>query len=611
MIKSIENEPRTPGQDNEMQRLIVLLFLPIAFLFFGVFVPVSFFILHDYIAGWIHLATLLVLFSAVIVYFRTKNTRITTNMLASLGVPVLIPWLITGGPSNAGYWWSLVYVVWAFFVTDRKSAFFWLGLHLVLSVIVVVLSGTGVLEIAYSSAELLNILFAYVVTLSLVILFERARNYYTLLSARELEERKKAELALKISNEQLVQEIEDRKRIEQELVKAKMAAENSNMLKDAFLANMSHEIRTPMNAILGFADILHRRDLGRQENEFIEIIKVAGNNLLVIINDILDISKIDADLMVFEESQLSIPDIFHSLKIMLKQRADEKHLRLTFSYAPNIPEMLLGDPVRLTQIITNLVGNAIKFTQIGSVEVMARLMNETDQTCRIQFLVRDTGIGIPADKLDHVFDRFRQAELHTARQHGGAGLGLRLARKLVELQGGKIAVESEENKGSTFSFILTLKKAPETEKSSDAQQPRFDLESLRKLKILLAEDNVINVKLIKHIFAGHGLNVDVAENGRIAVEKLKAGHYDIVLMDIEMPEMNGYDATLEIRNELKNDIPIIALTANAMAGEHEKCLSLGMNGYVSKPIDVDLLFEKMYQLTLQSGSTNGAALISD
>jgi len=385
---------------------------------------------------------------------------------------------------------------------------------------------------------------------------------------------------------------------EEALVKAKTAAEKANSLKDQFLANMSHEIRTPMNAIIGFTDLLRKKKLGEQELDYVETIKASGNNLLVIINDILDISKIDAGMMVFEEYPMSIKGIFHSLNAMLAQKAKEKKLALKFDFGKDIPPTLLGDPTRLTQILMNLGGNAIKFTEKGNVDVFAKIIEDDKEKCKIEFTVKDTGIGIAEDKLGQLFNRFQQVEDQIARKYGGTGLGLAIAKKLIELQGGTITVKSEINVGSVFTFMLPFKKAKSGQVVvKENEDGKFNLAELSKLKILLVEDNPLNIKLVLSLFSENGLKTDVAEDGKEAVEKVKNNKYDIVLMDIEMPEMNGYDATKIIRNEIKSDVVIIAMTAHAMAGEKEKCLKQGMNGYVSKPVDANVLFEKMYSLT--------------
>lgn len=381
---------------------------------------------------------------------------------------------------------------------------------------------------------------------------------------------------------------------------AKEKAEESTKLKEAFLANMSHEIRTPMNAIIGFSDILSKSKLEEKEREYVKTIKLAGENLLTIINDILDISKIEAGMMTFEEHAFSVREIFKSLNVMLMGKAKEKNLELEFLCDDNVPKSLLGDPTRLIQIIINLTGNAIKFTQQGKVQVNVKILKNEKSNTSLEFSVKDTGIGIPENKLDHIFERFRQAESHTTRKYGGTGLGLSIAKQLVELQGGKLSVKSELKVGSTFSFYISYKKSEDAPQEPEITEKKYNMEDLIKLNILLVEDNQLNVKLILSLFSEYRLKVQVAENGSVCIEKLKENNFDIILMDMEMPVMNGYEAATIIRNVIKNNIPIIAMTAHAMAGEKERCLSLGMNDYISKPINAKMLFEKIYDLTLNS-----------
>lgn len=410
----------------------------------------------------------------------------------------------------------------------------------------------------------------------------------------------------------VARDITDQKRFENELIEAKSKAElatkkaeESNKLKEAFLANMSHEIRTPMNAIIGFSDILSKRKLEAQEKEYVMTIKTAGENLLTIINDILDISKIEAGMMTFEEHTFSVREIFKSLHVMLMEKAKEKHLELVFSCDEDVPDVLLGDNTRLTQIIINLVGNAIKFTQKGNVHVRAKVLKE-DINCHkegnisLEFSVTDTGIGITPDKLEHIFERFRQAESHTTRKYGGTGLGLSIAKQLAELQGGTLSVKSKFEEGSVFTFCIPYRKSIEAKKALEITAKKHDMKGLGKINILLVEDNQLNVKLILSLFSEYNLKLQVAENGSVGIEKLKENKFDIILMDMEMPVMNGYEAATIIRKELKSDIPIIAMTAHAMSGERERCLHLGMNDYISKPINADLLFEKMCDLTLNA-----------
>lgn len=407
----------------------------------------------------------------------------------------------------------------------------------------------------------------------------------------------------------IFQDIDESKRAKESIIEAKNLAEQSSLLKETFLANMSHEIRTPMNAIVGFTDLLLKKDLGEEEREYMQIVKNSGDNLLRIINDILDVSKINSGMMVFEEHPVKIPEIFSTLKTMLLHKAEEKGLYLNFESEPVLNKNVLADPTRLNQIILNLVGNALKFTSKGGVDVSAKILSEDPTHYLAQFSVKDTGIGIEESKLKYIFERFSQAEKHTTRNYGGTGLGLSIAKQLIELQGGSISIKSEPGLGSEFIFILPLKK-PQASGQEISQEAKIDFEKLNSLKVLIVDDNPINIKLVLGMFAPYNIRADVAENGREAVEKVQKRVYDLVLMDIEMPEMSGYEATEIIRKELKSAVPIIAMSAHAMSQEKERSLSRGMNDYVPKPIKTELLFEKMVRLIPQKRNADLKKLVN-
>jgi len=391
-----------------------------------------------------------------------------------------------------------------------------------------------------------------------------------------------------------------------QMLAEKLDAEKSLVMKEMFLANMSHEIRTPMNAILGFTDLLKRETISEKQRDFVNTIHHSGENLLRIINDILDLSKIEANMMEFEEHPIDIPSVFRSLHTMLTQKADEKNLSLSFECDKRLNRTLIGDPTRLTQIIINLVGNAIKFTKMGFVRVEAKLIDEEMDTCKVVFSITDTGIGISPDKQYTIFERFRQAETDTTRSYGGTGLGLSISRQLVELQGGTMEMTSEIGKGSCFSFILQFIKPLEGHITT--KKRTIDFDQIRDLKILLAEDNPINVKLVKNLFQQHEIQLVTAQNGQEVLDLLQEQPFDLILMDLEMPVINGYETTKIIREELVINIPIIAMTAHAMAGEAEKCLKLGMNDFVTKPLDSVQLFDKIYQVALSDNRNYVASL---
>jgi signal transduction histidine kinase/CheY-like chemotaxis protein len=368
-------------------------------------------------------------------------------------------------------------------------------------------------------------------------------------------------------------------------------------VKEKFMANMSHEIRTPMNAILGFTNLLQRKDLDQESKEYVQTIQKSGENLLTIINDVLDLSKIKAGMMRIESAPFSIRALMHSIEIMFTAKAVEKQLSITVMIEDSVPDTLEGDATRLTQVLVNLIGNALKFTARGTVTI--HVVNEgiTGNTIHTGIVVADTGIGIRKDKLQHIFDRFQQAEDSVTRNYGGTGLGLSIVQELVTLQNGSIAVESEPGIGTTFKLVFPYTiasepaqaAAPFTHKTT-ALPPDF-----KDAFVLVVEDNEINQSLVKQLFKNWQLRYELANNGKEAVDKLRQTTYDLILMDIQMPEMDGYTATQEIRGKLKLDTPIIAMTAHALAGEREKCLSYGMDEYISKPIKE----EKLHQLINQ------------
>ena len=367
--------------------------------------------------------------------------------------------------------------------------------------------------------------------------------------------------------------------------KAKEAA----TIKENFLANMSHEIRTPLNAILGFTNLLQRKEIDGQAKEYVQTIQRSGENLMTIVNDVLDLSKIEAGMMRIESAPFSIRGLVHSITTMFTPKAAEKQLLLTTSVSDDIPDTLLGDATRLTQILVNLIGNAIKFTPSGNIDIQITNQGIEKNIINTGIRVKDTGIGIEKEKLNKIFDRFQQAEDAVTRRYGGTGLGLSIVYELVLLQNGKIEVDSVPGAGTTFNIII-----PYSIVSGESIIPIVKtsdpvVSNLKDVMVLVVEDNEINQSLVRHLFANWKIPFDICSNGKEAIDKLKQSTYSIILMDIQMPEMDGYTAVQEIRQTLKLDTPVIAMTAHAMPGEREKCLSYGMNEYISKPIKEEQL----------------------
>lgn len=375
---------------------------------------------------------------------------------------------------------------------------------------------------------------------------------------------------------------------------ATKTAESAVKAKQQFLSNMSHEIRTPMNAIIGFTKVLLKTDLSVKQKEYLTAIKLSGDALIVLINDILDLAKVDAGKMTFEQVpfriSLSIPAMVH----LFEMKIQEKNLILVKEYDSRIPDVLIGDPVRLHQIMMNLMSNAIKFTSQGQITVSIRLLSEDKQKATIEFVVTDTGIGIPGDKMDHIFDNFQQASSETSRLYGGTGLGLSIVKQLVEHQGGELNVKSKVGEGSTFTFRMPFLKTTENV-LKESEIVTFET-GISNIKVLVVEDMPLNQLLMKTLLDDFGFERDIAANGRIAIEKLKAKSYDIILMDLLMPEMNGFEATEYIRTKMNSNIPIIALTADVTTVDLVKCKAVGMNDYLAKPVDERLLYSKIVSL---------------
>jgi PAS domain S-box-containing protein len=382
--------------------------------------------------------------------------------------------------------------------------------------------------------------------------------------------------------------------IEKELKKAKDLAERNAMAKDVFLANMSHEIRTPMNAIIGFSELLAATELNSDQKEFVDAVQIAGENLLVIINDILDFSKIESNSFVLEKTPISLREILSQVKKLLTQKIIEKKIGFNFYVEDGIPESVLGDKVRLTQILINIIGNAIKFTDHGKVEVFCSLLYKDETNCVIEFRIKDTGIGIPADKQSVIFERFKQADNNTTRKYGGTGLGLSISKKLTELFGGTIQLVSQEGIGAEFIIQLPMQTSERSTKNN--LYLKKDTSIQKDISILLVEDNELNQRLATKILQKNGIRSTTAKNGQEAIKLLSSQSFDLILMDLQMPVMDGYTATLHIRDELKLQIPIIAMTAHSLVGEKTKCIASGMNDYLSKPYRAINLIEKISDL---------------
>jgi PAS domain S-box-containing protein len=428
----------------------------------------------------------------------------------------------------------------------------------------------------------------------------------------------------------VARDVTDQKRIATELIEARIfaelateiaeeekrnaeaatgIAENAVKAKQQFLSNMSHEIRTPMNAIIGFTKVVLKTDLTDKQKEYLSAIKLSGDALIVLINDILDLAKVDAGKMTFEQVPFKLSASISAMLHVFETKIQEKNLELVTEYDTNIPKVLLGDPVRLHQIILNLVSNAIKFTSKGKITVSVRLIDEDEESTTVEFAIADTGIGIEESKINTIFDDFQQATSGTSRLYGGTGLGLAIVKQLVEPQGGIINVKSKINEGSTFSFVLRFQK---TNADAELETEIVEMETeIKNIKILVVEDMPLNQLLMKTLLDDFGFERDIAENGKIAIEKLQNESFDIILMDLQMPIMNGFEATEYIRNTMNSKIPIIALTADVTTVDLAKCKAVGMNDYIAKPVDERILYSKIIGLVKKPYLPKAAEADSD
>ena len=534
-------------------------------------------------------------FTVMIIYFfwskKTGQYQLVINAGAGFFSLFCLYLFFTGGVDNTAFVWFYVYpLVGAFLLGAKRGTV----VSLLMLVIVAIYSVSPLQHLTFFTSYPINLLLRFFPSMLVVIFFA-----YLAESTREK------------SHANVIQ-------ITQDLYKEKLRAETATASKSEFLANMSHEIRTPMTSIIGMASLALKSDLNDYQNKMISTVKKSADGLLALLNDILDISKIEAGQLVFDAHSFSLSELLDSLLVTLQLSAEEKGLELHVDLQPDVPDRYIGDELRLQQILLNLINNAIKFTHQGHVSIEVRVEDgkAAGSQVGLGFRISDTGIGIPSQIQNTIFSSFSQADTSTARQYGGTGLGLAISKQLIEKMGGRIWLESEEGVGSTFSFTVYLQKDNAVKRTHQAEQAPVHK---RQLNILLVEDNLINQEIAKMILNQAGHQVQTADDGLLALDLLSKQDFDVILMDVQMPNMDGLVASRIIRQcetgclpgaEINNEcasaltlrlqgkhLPIIAMTANAMKGDREECLAAGMDNYLTKPFQPEQILATLGKVT--------------
>jgi PAS domain S-box-containing protein len=398
-----------------------------------------------------------------------------------------------------------------------------------------------------------------------------------------------------------ISDISPQKSYQNQLIKSKETAEYGKKVKETFLANMSHELRTPVNGIIGLTSLLRKTDLDEQQNSMIDLLEVSSQSLLGVINDVLDISKMEAGKFSIVRSSNNLHDLVRSVYGLLKFKADEQNIEFILEIASGVPDYLMVDSLRLNQILMNLLSNAIKFTERGYVKLKISVLQKHNDQVKLKFTIEDSGIGIPEKMISKIFDSFEQAEEDTAARYGGTGLGLAIVKRLVELKGGELTVSSQIGRGSVFNFVNWYTISDKPKEKIDRRTDKT-LEQFENVSILVAEDNLVNQFMLSKMLKDWGVEVEMVDNGRKVIDRLQQKDYDLILMDTHMPEMNGYEAAKAIRHDFdepKRNIPIISLSAASFDYEQEEAIVAGMNDVLSKPFQPQDLHSKIQHLLVE------------
>jgi len=586
-----------PEDNTEIRRkkaalvLVPLIIGPAAFIWGSIY----FYLDHPF-SGSIPMSYSIISALSLVYYFNTKRTKFLekSQLILVLLLPFFLMW------SLGGFFHGSTVMIWALFAPvaasifmDRQNAFLWFAAYFVLLLV------SGAFQ-NYLSETITPIPEAARQFFFLLNLGAGSAGLYLLVSYTNNQEK----LAIARLNQKklsLEKKSEGLRIVNDELTKARAAADEANIAKSEFLANMSHEIRTPMNAIINMSHLALQAELTQPQCNYIQKVHHSAEGLLRILNDILDFSKIEAGKLEIEDIDFNLQDITDDMASIVGLNAREKGVELSIDIDKDVPHALIGDPLRLSQVLFNLGDNAVKFSDAGGmVTLKIALKEENDQKSVLLFSVMDTGIGIPPEQQKKLFQSFSQADSSTTRKYGGSGLGLIISRKIIQRMGGDIWVQSAKNAGSTFSFIIPLGKQQDNlspfESSQDESEEGVS-QSLAKLhgaKILVVDDNEFNQEIMIEYLTSNGIAVETACDGREALELLAREEFDGVLMDCQMPVMDGYEATCKIREQEKfKELPVIAMTANVMTCDLERAVAVGMNDYIAKPINPETIFVTM------------------